>query len=83
MTDPSAMNPQPGDKWTFDGRRFVVDRTQNANVGLCVFLTCLDPPHDPQPGYVGGGSREARITTAWLRSADWTPGHGEQLAEAA
>lgn len=82
-TTQTAHDPQQGDKWTFNGRRYVVDRTAQANVGYCVFLTCLDPPHDPVEGYVGGLSREARITTNWLRSPDWTMGHADDFAAAA
>ncbi len=76
----SAHEPVQGDKWMFNGRRYVVDRTAQAAVGHCVFLTCLDPPHPPIDGYVGGLSREARITTNWLRSAEWTMGHAENVA---
>lgn len=76
----NPLNPQPGDPYTCNGRRYVVQDTYRA---ACVHLTCLDPPLASVPGYVGGHSREARIMLSSLRRAPWVAGHGSVLADAA
>jgi hypothetical protein len=62
-------------------RRYVLERTQQGPPGLACFLSCLEPPHEPVEGYVGGASREARVLATSLRRppatgvAGWLEGH--------